>query len=214
MNKKIAVFTPSVNIGGIERVLMTYAALLSERGYNVSYLICRDDSELISEISENISVHNLRTNRLRNSIWKLTKYLHKEKPDAIIVANASTYIVVLAKLCAFSRVKVVTSHHNYINNETTSFVEGKAMWRLYNLCNSVVAVSSGIKELLISNGVRRKKVHMIYNPIDCQYIKNKAQATIMLPDMPYLLFVGRLSSVKNIEFLIRVYKIVRNTLKI
>ena len=79
MSKKIAVFTPSVNIGGIERVLMTYAALLSERGYNVSYLICRDDSELISEISENISVHNLRTNRLRNSIWKLTKYLHKEK---------------------------------------------------------------------------------------------------------------------------------------
>ena len=40
MKSKISFFLPSFNIGGVERVFINYANALSDKGYNVDFVVC------------------------------------------------------------------------------------------------------------------------------------------------------------------------------
>lgn len=202
--KKIVFFTPSLNIGGIERVLLTYAHLLSQKGYDVTYLTCYDSGVFLEEINNGVKLHNFKTNKLRNSIFKLSSYLFNNKPDAIIVANAATVIVLIAKLLAFSSTKIITSHHNYNNVEVKSLIDRKIIWKVYNRCNSVIAISKGIYSFLKNNGVKESKIRLIYNPIDFENVIRMSKEPVNI-DGNYILFVGRVTDVKNLIFLIKSY---------
>lgn len=74
--------------------------------------------------------------------------------------------------------------------------------KIYPKADKIIAVSDGIREFLI------KKIHIsadriikLPNPIDIKGIKEKSLELldITLPDR-YILFVGRLSYVKNLFF--------------
>lgn len=202
MAKKIVLFTPTLNIGGIERVFMTYAQLLAKRGYNVTYLVCYDNGDFKNELAYNIRIHNLGTNNLKSSLWKLVTFIHKEQPDDIIVANSVTLIVLLAKWMCLSNVNIITSHHNYLNSEVKSWLEKHLVWKAYNYCSSVIAISKGLNNLLLEKKVSPQKIHLIYNPIYISNILKMAQCKIDLPFEDYIVFIGRLSIVKNIKLLI------------
>ena len=47
---KIAFFLPTLNVGGIERVFITYANSLSEF-YDVEFVLCKKEGILLKELS-------------------------------------------------------------------------------------------------------------------------------------------------------------------
>lgn len=63
--EKIVVFTPSLNIGGIERILLTYAKGLAAKGYEVIYLTLSGQGDYEYEPVENLTYSNLGVKRLR-----------------------------------------------------------------------------------------------------------------------------------------------------
>ena len=198
--KKIVLFSPGLNIGGIERIMVNYANLLADK-YEVYYLTCHENGIFEESIDSNVKITNLKTNSLRRSIIPIARFLCKIKPTAIITANTAALIILLAKIISFSRVKVIASHHNFANCETKSIIDRKIIWQIYNWCDNVIAISDGIEKLLRSH-VSKNKIIKIYNPLEYDKITSLANAPTAIPYSDYILFVGRFSKVKNIKRLL------------
>lgn len=209
--RRIAFFTPGLRIGGIERVFITYAEAFIRQGYEVSYVICKDDGTFISELSPDLKVVSLGNRQLRHSIIPLYLYLKKNPVDyfisGFVIANALS--ILLSKL-ARSKTKIIISHHNYFNIEQQSLLPSLIIGLLYNKAHRIFSVSEGITEMLLKRHVKRSKLQTIYNPINIVQIKNAADEKLdfQLPEK-YLLFLGRLGEVKNLPFLIDAFHLVQ-----
>lgn len=199
---KIVIFVPGLNIGGIEKVFLNYASLLSEARSEVVLLTCHENTDLINIIPKKVNCVNLRTNKLSKSIFQIVRFFKEYRPDYILTANAATIAIIFAKYLSFSKVKIIASHHNYINNEIHYFIDRLLLYKAYNLCWKVIAVSSGIKKHLEEFGVRKSKIEVITNPINTSEIDRMIiESTIDLQG-PHIVFLGRLSVVKNLLFLL------------
>ena len=53
-NLKIAFFLPTLNIGGIERVFITYANYLTEKEYDIDFVLCKKEGKLLSLLNSSI----------------------------------------------------------------------------------------------------------------------------------------------------------------
>lgn len=201
--KKIIIFTPSLNIGGVEKVLLTYAALLNLRDkYEVIYLVCHMDGDGCLSVPSKLKVVNLNTRRLRQSVGRIVTFLRNESPDYLFVANSVTLIALFAKWLSCSNVRIITSHHYFPSVETNTWLDRWLVFKSYNLCHKVIAISHGISDLLKRKGVKNHKIIPIYNPINVHEIVQYSQEKIDVASEPYVLFVGRLAEVKNIKLLI------------
>lgn len=59
MKSKISFFLPSFNIGGVERVFINYANALSDKGYNVDFVVCKAEGVLLDLVSSSVKVVSL-----------------------------------------------------------------------------------------------------------------------------------------------------------
>ena len=82
--KRICFFLPSLNIGGIENVFITYANELAKRYYNVCFLLCYREGTLLSLVSDKVKIEDLGNVQLRFSLFKLRKTIKKLKPDVCL----------------------------------------------------------------------------------------------------------------------------------
>lgn len=208
---KLVLFSPGLNIGGIERVFINYANLLSDRSHDVFYLTCHENGTFENLLSSKVKFCNLKTNDLKKSILPIIKFLRHVKPDYIITANSATLIILLSKWLSFSKVKIIASHHNYNNIDVQSYIDRKLIWHIYNQCHKVIAISDGIYELLTQHHVMDEKLVKINNPVDFARIKSMSTSFVPFPSsaFDYILFVGRLSKVKNLQLLIRSFHVLR-----
>jgi glycosyltransferase involved in cell wall biosynthesis len=208
--KKIAIFIPNLNIGGIARILLAYAKGLSNKGYHVIYLTCNPRGDFSTESFVNIQFVNLGTLRLRNSLFALIKFLHENQPDIIITANQTTLIALLAKWFSRCSARLITSHHNYSNCDT--WINNLIVRYIYPFCNNIIAVSEGISFMLTNRfKLNPEKVVTIYNPIDTELVLQSAYSKIYDIPNEYILFVGRLSKSKNLQLLFNAFKIFKQS---
>lgn len=207
--EKIVVFTPSLNIGGIERILLTYAKGLAEKGYNVTYLTLSNKGDFQIQPCKNLFYGNLGVKRLRLALFVLIKFLKQNKPNIIFCANEATMMVYIAKTLSGIPARIITSQHNYYENYLgMSFKKTFVPRYIFPLCYKVIAVSDGIRKMLINDfNNKPTKVVTISNPIDATLVQKQADEIVL--DLPneYVLFVGRFDKVKNIQLLINAYKL-------
>ncbi|HET9570355.1 MAG TPA: glycosyltransferase [Bacteroidales bacterium] len=201
---RIAFFTPGLKIGGIERVFITYAEAFIQQGYEVSYVICKDDGTFNSALPPELKVVSLGNRKLRHSIIPLYRYFKKSSIDYFITGSdiPNALSIILCKLSR-SKTKVIISHHNYFNIEQHHLLSSLIIRLFYNKAHSIISVSKGITEMLLTRHVNRSKLKTIYNPINIDQLKKAAGENLdfQLPEK-FLLFLGRLGEVKNLPFLI------------
>lgn len=210
---KIAFFLPTLNVGGIERVFITYANSLSEF-YDVEFVLCKKEGILLKELSSKVNVYNLGNVRLANSFYYLRKYLKQNRLDCIITGgDYPNMVLVLASLHLSHRPKIVISQHNYFNIE----IEHLGLWAkfskiwtriIYPYSHKIIAVSDGIYKYLIYDLKQKTtKIIKVPNPINVKEInvKSKKKCEFNLPDN-YIVFIGRLGAVKNIYMLLDAYE--------
>lgn len=208
--KRVSFFIPSLNIGGIEQVFITYANQLSQRNYEVEFVLCRKEGLLLDSLSKNINVISLGEIQLRKAFVPLRHYLRMSNPDIIVTGgDFPNLVLIIASLIARTKTKIVISQHNYPNleNKTTWWLRASQLWikMFYNFSSVILAVSLGIKSYLTDDlGLIRDKVILLYNPIDYDLIIKKSKEIVEF-NLPakFIVFVGRISAVKNLQLLVK-----------
>ena len=83
----------------------------------------------------------------------------------------------------------------------------RAIYRVLNETDAVVAVSKDLQRKIVANGVDVKKVHVVRRGIDTEHFhpgdRQDARRRLNLPtDRPILLWVGRMETVKGLPILL------------
>lgn len=208
--ERICFFVPSLNIGGIENVFITYANELADRGYDVRFVLCHREGDLLPLVSKSVRIDDLGNCSLRKAFFPLRRYLKRNATDILITGgDYPNLMCILGTRFLKKKPKVIISKHNYRNAETKdlgwwSFLDQKLQETLYPKADRIIAVSNGIKKYLMGAlKIKSARVDVIPNPIDMDEITRKSEQKIEI-ELPqkYVVFVGRISKVKNLRFLI------------
>ena len=221
MNKKIFIFIPSFESGGVERNAVIVANSLMEKGYDVSVVYCRKINAQFTKLSKDIKKINL--NRL-----PYLPFIHERIVDAVssalfgffvlqkIVDNKSVMIsfqsnvvaIVLAKLLRVKVIVRLSNHYSNVEFEKSKLRKISEYLKkiLYKRADVVIANSQELADDY--SRVLECPVQVVYNPIDIDGVKHKAKKPIfdeifIKKNKPVIIGIGRLCVQKNFGFLIR-----------
>ncbi len=209
MRKKISLFIPSFDIGGVERVMITLANYWAGLGNEVSLIVTRDKGDLRPEIDAAVSIVNLGDIQLRKALLPLMRYLKKNKPDYLFSGpDFPNVMALLAKSLSKVPTRVIVTQHNFFDAAVQKLgIHGRIFpflaKCLYPKAYRVVAVSEGVKGMLRGWGIPEEKLTRIYNPIDLRNIRAlaKEEPGMELPEN-FIIYLGRLNLIKNLTFLL------------
>lgn len=211
---KIALMTPTLSMGGAEKVMLNLAKGFYNEGHSV-FLVCGTfKGEYSEQIPGGIKVIDLGVNRMRFSLLPLIKFLKNHKPDVLYTAfRLNNVIALLAKMIIRSNVKVYVSEHGFehIPNNISGEIKALIYRYLYSKAERIITVSRGLshfvaKELTISP----LNIVTIYNPVIDEDNNYNSKADIgeewfRNRQVPVILSVGRLAKIKGYQDLLKTF---------
>lgn len=216
--KKIALYIPSMNGGGAERVMLTLANALAQKDMmSIDLVLNRAEGIYLKDVSEKVNIVNLNTSRVIKSLLPLSRYIREERPEAIISAmNYVNIITILSKILSGIDTRVIVTEHDNFSisssnkNMAYSLIFKKLMSWTYRKASSVVAVSDGVADDLAKNiKLDRNKIFTIYNPVVTEKLQRQKNEKIDHPlirnNCSYIIGVGRLEPQKNFSLLINAF---------
>lgn len=206
--------------GGAERIVCNLLKRLSRDKFEINLFLLSNKGEKVywDMIPKyvNIYIGDKKNNskiRAFKNLYKVTK----EKNIDILIGSVEltvTYFVVI--IGCLLNIKTVGWVHINIDsilklspNKINAFLHKNIFVKIfYNKVNKIIAVSNGAKENIQKYLFNKKKVVCIYNPIDIDYIKNKAlEETEENFQRPMIIGIGRLEKQKNFTSLIKAHKL-------
>lgn len=226
---KLFVVIHSLRWGGSERVLVNLLNGLDRKRFSITLVLYEKVFDYA--IPENINLKLLDIYTGRNfivlaksfilKIINLTKLIRQNKPDVIFSLLSTTNVtVILAKLLSRVNCRLIVSEHTHpsenLKNEPYGFITKFLIRKFYQKADKIIAVSSGIKEDLITNfNVPEKKIAIIYNPIDINNIRMLSEEHVDHPwfqeKLPIIVSVGRLTRQKGFPYLFKAFSILRKS---
>lgn len=215
--KKIIFIINNLGIGGAERVLVDDINELVRRGgIDIRLITLRDDTEntfmrellLDRSLWKKIVVKNILD---IFNFFKIVKFIHDEKPDAIV--SHLWYANTIAKIYGlFMRFRnIVTFEQNVydsIKSKKSFFLDRF----LQKFSRKIIAVSVSVKKSLVSHGIDRAKIELVYNSVPVEKFLTQQILVSPIPEVSgktKFLFVGRLIPQKNVDLLITSFEKVR-----
>lgn len=220
---RIALLVPTLEIGGVERVVANLANGLHQGGAEVDLVVGRAGGEMTRFLDARIPVFDLESGHMMSSVPGLVRYLRAREPEGMIAAMThSSAAAVLARAIARKKTKIVATEHNTMSRvvANTSGLKYRLMplwsrWAL-NSADAIVAVSEGVADdLSAQTGIPRKRIRVIYNPVITETLYSAATAAVEHPwfragEPPVILAVGRLEKQKDFPMLVRAFRLIRN----
>ena len=170
--ERIAIVLPNLAGGGVERVRLLLAEQFLAQGYAVDFVLAQARGELIEEVPKGSRIVSLDAPRLLSVPWRLSNYVRRERPDAMLAALwPLTGLAGLALRLARSNIPLVVSEHNDLRKVPSIKPRERVLLKLlgpwlYGRAARVVAVSRGVKDSLIETGrLEPGSIAVIHNPI-------------------------------------------------
>jgi glycosyltransferase involved in cell wall biosynthesis len=220
---RIALFLPSLGIGGVERVMINLAAGFVKWGASVDLVMVKAQGEYLRQVPTNVRVVDLHASRVLTSLFPLARYLRTTRPEGLVSAKDYANVVAIwAKFLARVSTRVAVSVHTTLSKHVQHAVRFRervvvpllARW-LYPHADSVVAVSNGVADDLAQFlGLSRDCISVVYNPVVSEDLFAAAQKHVDHPwftrgGPPVILSIGRLTAAKDYPTLIAAFAKVR-----
>lgn len=233
---RIAYILTPIEFGGSERVNATFLQNVNRDRFDIDLiLLIRPWEEgnifidLIAEynykiITIPVAKHNPIEGRdyFRVARCMLKLYLILLEGSYDIVHSHGYFADIISCIsCKILNIKHISTCHGFIaNSNSLIFYNTLDKWVL-RYCEKVIAVSSGIKDELVDNGVKVSRLTVIQNAVNCpsdlgnkSTIRTKIRKLLSLNEDAFLIgFVGRLSKEKGASILIEAASILRQTSK-
>jgi len=221
--RKIALFLPSLEGGGAERVMVTLANGFAGHGLSVDLVLGQARGPYLAEVSRDVRVVDLGVSRVLAGLPGLHRYLRRERPGALLATLPHCNLVATAaKRLARSPVHLVLREASVpgVRDANARGLRDSWMPRLmawfYPMADAVVAVSGGVAdELAQISGVPRQNIQVIFNPVVTRALASLAGEPLRHPWFtpgapPVVLGVGRLVELKGFQDLIQAHALLRS----
>jgi len=169
---RIVFFQWDLGRGGAEIVVCNLSNYLSKQGHQVHILTINSKDQLSQRFNRNVKFTTFNKNRIFGSLIPLIRFIRTEHIDCLVsnVWPATIISTIASFFCTGFRQKLFLIEHINLNEESKHrsklyrlFLR-LSIFFLHNQAHQVIAVSNGVREDLISKGLRREKTTVIYNP--------------------------------------------------
>lgn len=218
--KKIVLFSPSIEDGGVEKNLYYISSYLVKKFKNVSVVTANWDKR--NNFSKKINFISLSTNLFKNSsrtlksiicFFLLLKIRIRFKKIVILSFNNNIFAILIAKLIGASVIiRSNTSIKSYIHNK----VKKKIFSFIFNLADDVIVNSLDmVREMKTFLNIR--SIH-IYNPIEkIKILKTKAKSKQIKKYFNNtelkILTIGRIVEQKNHMLILKSLNLIKTKIK-
>jgi glycosyltransferase involved in cell wall biosynthesis len=220
--QKIAVFLPSLDGGGAERVFADLSGEFAALDYPVDLVLASARGQYLADVSARVRMIDLGAGGVLSSLSKLVRYLRSERPCVMLSGlDHANIIAIVACALAGGRSRCVISMRSV---PTAVYAEDPSVrgWiilqlikNLYRFAYGIVGNSSAVvHDLKRFRHIPVRKIAVIYNPLDINRIVLASHAQVDHPWLvegapPVVLGVGSLAVLKDFPTLIRAFVLVR-----
>ncbi len=187
---------------------------LSEKRFNVHLGLITQRNPTGEVLPDSIQLHGIGAHRVLAGAPSLLRLVRTLKPDLILSGMFHLNFLVLLLRPLFPRKTIVLVRQNGATLATCSHAPRtlRFLYRtLYPLADGIVCQTQSMANEVSTLIGNRAKVHVLENPVDVQAIR----ATASLPQTrwngagPHLLAIGRLSSEKGFDLLLKAFAEIR-----
>lgn len=227
MLKDVIIFLPNLRGGGAEKVSVTIANNLHDRGYKVTMLLMSVEGEFLEHLHSGIEIVDLKAKRLMVVPLKLARLLREKKPFSLMVHMWDlTLVSVVGKLLSLQKTRIISVDHNTLSR-TPAFYNRKIFGRFLikqgiklstYFCHKRIGVSEGVLNDTIQLLGKKLPNHgVIYNPVidsNNEGVSIKYPEDITRKARKLILNVGALEFQKNQKLLIEAFARVVETVPV
>jgi glycosyltransferase involved in cell wall biosynthesis len=211
----VALFIPTFEAGGAERVMIRLAQGLVAQGHQVDLLVLSDHGPYRVEVDARVNVINLGVTRALLGILPLTRYLRSRRPKTLLSAIFhANFIATMAGRLSGTDTRIVIAEHNTLGLIKSTV--GSLQWLIFQLAlrvtypraDAVVCVSAGVAAGLAAVMPHlRPKLSVIGNPVVTDDVLRMSREPLEHPwlvsnHVPLILAAGRLIPAKGFDVLI------------
>ena len=227
MQKRLAIFLPSLAGGGAEKSMLKLAAGIAQRGYPVDLILARAEGPYkthLAGLPELVRVVDLKAGRVLLSLPALARYLWRIQPDALLsTLDYANLVALWARCLARAPRKLAVNEQNTISltSQHSAQLRQRIVPRLvkhfYPWADHIIGNSRGVADDLAQiTGLPHSEIQLIYNPVVTPELAEKVKASpnhpwLEIGQPPMLLAVGRLTAQKDFPTLIRAFAQVRRS---
>ena len=216
-------------IGGTEKQALSLAAQLVDKGVTVTILTSRFDNKWPrQELMEGVNVVRLFSPRIKVIgalffLTCLTGYLIKHRSQYSLIHTfqigytSSLSILMGTLLNKPSLLKLASSGSGGDIQRARRTIWGRFFLYMAKKASRIIMVSKTVEQELMAEAINPKKLCRISNGVDLKsYDKgeNKGQTRnkLKIPDRKTVIYTGRLSPEKGVDFLLRCFsKVIKST---
>jgi glycosyltransferase involved in cell wall biosynthesis len=218
----VALFLPTLEGGGAERVFVGLANEFSRQGLRVDLILASAVGPYLEEAAPRVRIVDLGAERVLRSLPGLTRHLRQERPDVLlsglehsnIVALLSRFTAGIGTRCVISVRSVPTAVHRAVPS-VRSWGLLQLVRAVYRFADAIIANSHAVAADLSQRfHVPAENLHVIYNPLDITVLRTLSEQPLDHPwcaagAPPVVVAVGSLAPLKDFSTLIRAFALVR-----